>query len=90
MATETPQDGDSGSELSQMMVDSSNVPFAGPQQHLEYQSGHGKGADVATVNMTEDADLKIVPKTASSKNKKQHAVGCSYIHTRVNSAPLTG
>jgi len=39
--------------------------------------------------MTQEAHLKIVHNTASSKNTKQYAVGCKYIHTKVNGRPLT-
>jgi hypothetical protein len=30
--------------------------------------------------MTEDEHWKIVHNTGSSKNKKQHPIGCKYIH----------
>jgi hypothetical protein len=33
--------------------------------------------------MTQDAHLKIVRKTGSRRNKKQHAVGCEYINIDV-------
>jgi hypothetical protein len=39
--------------------------------------------------MTQDAHLKIVRKTGSSKNKKQNAVGCEYIHIEANGGQLT-
>jgi hypothetical protein len=39
--------------------------------------------------MTQDAHLKIVRKTGSSKNKKQHAVGCNCILIVANSGQLT-
>jgi len=39
--------------------------------------------------MTEDAYLIIICKTGSSRNKKQHAVGCEYNHTVVHSRQLT-
>jgi len=39
--------------------------------------------------MTQDAHLKIVRKTGSSKNKKQLAVGCEYIHIEANGGQLT-
>jgi len=39
--------------------------------------------------MTQDAHLKMVHKTGSSTNKKQHAVGCEYIHTAVHGCHLT-
>jgi len=39
--------------------------------------------------MTQDAHSKIVRKTGSSKNMKQHAIGCEYIHIKVNDGQLT-
>jgi len=39
--------------------------------------------------MTQDAHLKIVRKTESSKNKKQHAVRCEHIHIEANGGQLT-
>jgi hypothetical protein len=39
--------------------------------------------------MTQDAHLKIVRKTGSSKNMKQHAVGCMYILIMANGGQLT-
>jgi len=36
-----------------------------------------------------DAHFIIVCKTGSSKHKKQHAVGCGYIHIEVNGHQLT-
>jgi len=39
--------------------------------------------------MTEDANLKIVCKTGSSRNTKQHAVECVLIHTMVKGCQLT-
>jgi len=38
--------------------------------------------------MTQDAHLKIVRKTGSSTNTKQHGVWCEYIHTVVNGRQL--
>jgi hypothetical protein len=38
--------------------------------------------------MTMDAHLKIVRKTGSSKNKKQHPIQCEYIHVKVNDGQL--
>jgi len=37
----------------------------------------------------EDAHLKIIRKTGSRKNKKQHAVGCEYIHIEAKGGQLT-
>ena len=39
--------------------------------------------------MTQDAQWRMVHKTGSSTDKKQHAVGCEYIHTVVNGRQLT-
>jgi len=39
--------------------------------------------------MTQDAHLKIDRKTGSSKNTKQHAVGCEYIENEVNGRQFT-
>jgi len=39
--------------------------------------------------MTQDAHLKIVPKTGSKKNGKQHAIGCVSIHINVDDSQQT-
>jgi len=39
--------------------------------------------------MTQDPELNIIHKTGSTTNRKQHAVGCEYIHTVVNCGWLT-
>jgi hypothetical protein len=39
--------------------------------------------------MTQGAHLKIVRKTGSSKNKRQHAVGGEYIDIEANGGQLT-
>jgi len=39
--------------------------------------------------MTLDAHFKIVRKTGSNKNKKQHAIGCESIHIDVDDGQLT-
>jgi len=49
---------------------------------------HRDTANAATKHMTQDAHLKVVRKTGSSKNKKHHAVGCEYIHIEVNGRQL--
>jgi hypothetical protein len=50
---------------------------------------HRDAANAATKHMTQDAHLKIFRKTGSSKNKKQHIVGCEYIHMKANGGQLT-
>jgi hypothetical protein len=39
-------------------------------------------------NTTQDAHLKIFRKTGSSKHRKQHLVGCEYIHTEVKGSEI--
>jgi hypothetical protein len=65
------------------------MSLIGTQQERRHQLVHRNAADAATKHMTEDAHLKIVCKTGSSMNEKQHAVGCEYRHTAVNSWQLT-
>jgi len=40
-------------------------------------------------NMTHFEHFKIIHKSGSSEKKRQHAIGCEYIHTMVNSRQLT-
>jgi len=89
MDTQPPQPGPSGSKSGQLADASSNMSLIGTQQERRHQLVHRKAADAATKHMTEDAHLKILRKTGSSTNKKQHAVGCKYLHTAVNSHQLT-
>jgi len=74
MTTQTPQTGESGSESSEMMGASFNASLQGTQQQCRHQVVHREAANVATENMTQEAHLKIVRKTSSSTNKKQHAI----------------
>jgi uncharacterized protein YlbG (UPF0298 family) len=50
------------------------------QQKRRYKLVYCDSANAATNHITQDAYLKIVRKTESSKNKKGHAVGCGYIN----------
>jgi hypothetical protein len=65
------------------------MSLIGRQQERRHQLVHRQAADAATKHMTKDAHLKIVRKTGSSRTKKQHAVGCEYLHTAVNGSQLT-
>jgi len=49
------------------------------QQECRQQLVHHNAAKAATKNMTQDAHLKIVRKTGSSKNMKQHATGFNHL-----------
>jgi hypothetical protein len=45
--------------------------------------------NAASKHMTQDAHLTIVCMTGRSKNRKQWAVGCEYIHIDANRSHLT-
>jgi seryl-tRNA(Sec) selenium transferase len=67
----------------------SNTGLIGTKEERRHKLVHRDAANAATQHMTQDAHLKIVRKTGSSKNKKQHAVGCEYIDFKANSGQLT-
>jgi hypothetical protein len=76
MDTQPPPPGESGSNTGRLAGATSNPDMLGTQQERKHKLVHRNAANVATTHMTQDAHLKIVHKTGSSKNKKQHAVGC--------------
>lgn len=76
MATQTPQPGESGSELSETTDTSSNVSLAGPQQQCRHLVFHHDAANAATANTMQNAHLQTVSKTRSTENTKQHVIGC--------------
>jgi len=65
------------------------MSLIGTQQEHRHQLVHRNAADEASKYITQDAHLKIVHDTRSSKNKMQHAIGCEYIHTVVNGGQFT-
>ena len=79
MDTQPPPAGESGSNTGRLAGATSNTELLGTQQERRHKLVHRDAANVATKHMTQDAHLKIVRKTGSSKNKKQYAVGCKYI-----------
>ena len=83
MARQTPQTAESGSESSETMGGSFNASHESTQQQPRHLAVHREAANVATENMTQDAHWNIVRKTGSSTNKKQHAIGCEYVHLMV-------
>jgi len=89
MATQTPQPGVNGTESGWLMGITPNMSFSGIQQEHIHQLVHHNAANAAIKNMTQDAHLNIVHITGSSKNKKQHAIGCEYIHIKVNDTQLS-
>jgi hypothetical protein len=65
-----------------------NMSLSGTQQERRHQLVHHNAANMATKDMTEDTHLKIVHISGSSKNKKQPAIGCKYIHIMVTDSQL--
>ena len=89
MDTQPPPAGESGSNTGRLAGATSNTELLGTQQERRHKLVHRDAANVATKHMTQDAHLKIVRKTGSSKNKKQNAVGCRYILIGANGGQLT-
>jgi len=88
MDTQLPWPGESGSNTGRLVGATSNTEILGTKQVRRYKFVHRDAANAATKHMTQDEHLKIVRKTGSSKNKKQQAVGCDYIHIEANSSEL--
>jgi len=89
MDTQPPPPGNSGSNTSRLVGVKSNTEMLGTQHERRQNLVHFNAANAAIKHMTQDTDLKIVCKTGSSKNKKQHAVRCKYIHIEANGSQLT-
>jgi len=89
MDSQTPQPGESGSELSETMDASSNLSLDGTQHQCRHQLVHCHAANAATANITQDSHLKTIRKTRRSRNKQQHATGCEYIHIEADGPQLT-
>jgi len=85
MDSEPPQQVENGSKSSRLAGATSNTAIIGTQEECRHQLAHHDAPNAATKHMTQDAHFNIVHMTASSKNMKQHAVGCDYIHIAVNS-----
>jgi len=67
----------------------SNAALSGTQQQHTHQLVHREAADAATENRTQVAICTIICKTEGSKNRKQHAIECEYIHIAVISLQQT-
>jgi len=89
MDTQPPPAGESGSNTWRLAGATSKKELLGKQQERRHKLVHRDATNVATKHMTQDAHLKMVRKTGSSKNKKQHAVGCEYIFIVANGGQLT-
>jgi hypothetical protein len=89
MDTQPRPAGESGSNTGRLAGATSNTELLGTQQERRDKLFHRDAANVTTKHKTQDVHLKIVHKTGSSKNKKQHAVGWKYILIGANSDQLT-
>jgi hypothetical protein len=89
MDTQPPPPGETRSNTSRLAGATSSKELLGTQQERRPKLIHRIAANVATKHMTQNANLKIVCKSGSSKNKKQHAVGCEYILIMANGSQLT-
>jgi hypothetical protein len=90
MDTQPPPAGESGSNTSRLAGATSNTELLGTHQERRHKLVHRDAANVATNHMSQDAHLKIVRKTGSIKNNKQHAGGCEYILIVATGGQLTG
>jgi len=89
MVTEAPQQGDSGSESSELTDPSSNVSVTATQQQSRHQLVHLNTANAGSGNMTQYGHIKMGYTMRSCKNRKQHVIRCEYIHIEVDSHQLT-
>jgi len=89
MAPGSLQQGAIGAKSNRMTGTLTNVPPGERQQQRRHQLVQHGTAIVATKNMTQDAHLPILRETRSSRNEKQHAIGCESIHVKVDDGQLT-
>jgi len=80
MDTQPSPPGESGLNTGRLAGATTNTAIPGTQQEPRHKLDPRDAADAATKHMTQDANLKIVRKTGSRNNRKQHAVGCGCIH----------
>jgi len=89
MDTQPPLPGETESHSGGLAGATSNTDILGTQQERRHKLVHRDAAYAATKHMTQDAHLKFVRKTGGSKNTKQYAVGCEYIHIEAKGGQLT-
>jgi len=88
MDTQPPPPGGSGSNTGRLAGTASTTDILGTQE-CRYKLVHRDAANAATKHMIQDVHLKIVRKTGSRRNRKQHVVGCDYIHIDAISGQFT-
>jgi hypothetical protein len=69
MATQTPRPGENRTKPGRLTGVTPNSSLSGTPQECRQQLVHHNATNAATKNITQDAHLKIVHKTESSKNK---------------------
>jgi len=89
MDTKPPPLGESRSNTGRLAWATSTTEILGTQQERRRKLVYRDAAIVATKDVAQDEHSKIIHKTVISQNKKQHAVGCEYIHMEVNGSELT-
>jgi len=89
MDTQPPQPGESGSNTARLGGAITIMDILGTQQERRHKLVQRDAANGVTKHMTEDAHLKLVRKTGSSKNTKQHTLGCECIYLEVIGGELT-
>jgi len=89
MDTQPPPPGESESNPGRLAGATSNTEILSTHQERRHKLVHRDAANAASKHMTQDGHLKIVCKTGSRRNKKQHAVGCEYIHIDAIGSQLT-
>jgi len=89
MDTEPPPPGECGLNTGRLPGATTNTDNPGTQQERRHKLVDRDAANVSTKHMTQDAHLQIVRKTGGRKYKKQHPVGCEYIHIKAKGSQLT-
>jgi len=89
MATQSPQPGESRSELSPLTGQASNAALAVTQQQHTHLLVHCDAANTAIKNVTYNIHFKMVRIARSSKRKKLFATGYEYVHVEVEECQLT-
>jgi hypothetical protein len=89
MDTQQPPPGESGLNTGRLAGATSNMDILGTQQERRHKLVHRDAANAASKHMTQDARLKIIRKTGSRKNEKQHAVGWECIRSEAIGGQLT-
>jgi len=89
MDTQQPAPGESGSLNARLAGATSNTEILVTQHEHRHKLVHLDAAYVAPKSMSKDAHLKIVRKTRSRKNKKEHAVECECNHIQAIGGQVT-